>query len=306
METVNISMGGYQPPTSVHNHAAEVLGNALRSRLGDGVRFDLDGNMIASQGIKAVDLLTLVENGGLTMCYFASSYLADRVPELGIFDLPFIVKSREQAYAALDGKLGQYLAKQFRQKTGYKVLGFWDNGFRHLTNRLRAIHTPADCQGMKLRTMNSELHKQSFELLGFEPVFVDVKDLVNAARSGEIDAQENPLTNTYNFKTYEHHPYITLSGHFFGVALLLCHNASFESWADNVQHAVIDSSAEATAAQRKLAAEEDKKILKKFDPDKVEIVELTDSERASFVQVTAPVVEKHRAVIGDDLLSLVQ
>lgn len=306
METITISLGGYQPPSSVHNQAAEVLGKGLKTRLGDGVRFDLDGNMVVSQGIKAIDLLTLVENGELTMCYFASSYLADRVPELGIFDLPFVINSREQAYAALDSKLGQHLAGQFRQNTGFRVLGYWDNGFRHITNRLRAIHTPEDCRGMKLRTMNSELHKEVFKLLGFEPVFVDVKDLVEAARSGEIDAQENPLTNTYNFKTYEHHPHITLSGHFFGMVLLLCNNNSFESWADKVQRAVIDSAAEATVTQRALAAKEDEEILAKLDPTKNQIVELTDEERASFAQVTAPVVEKHRKVIGEELLSYVQ
>ena len=165
METVNISMGGYQPPSSVHNKAAEVFGSGLKNRLGDGVHFELDGNMVASQGIKAVDLLTLVENGDLSMCYFASSYLADRIPELGIFDLPFVINSREQAYAALDGKLGQHLANQFRQKTGFRVLGFWDNGFRHITNRTRAIRTPNDCRGLKMRTMNSELHQEVFKLL---------------------------------------------------------------------------------------------------------------------------------------------
>ena len=240
------------------------------------------------------------------MCYFASSYLADRIPELGIFDLPFVINSREQAYSALDGKLGKHFAAQFRQNTGLRVLGFWDNGFRHITNRLRAIHTAKDCRGMKLRTMNSELHQKVFKLFGFEPVFVDVKDLVSAARSGQIDAQENPLTNTYNFKTYEYHPHITLSGHFFGMVMLLCNNANFESWPDKVQRAVIDSAAEATTAQRMLAAKEDEEILAKLDPAKNEIVELTDEERASFIQVTASFVAKHRKIIGEELFSYFQ
>ena len=87
---------------------------------------------------------------------------------------------------------------------------------------------------------------------------------------------------------------------------MLCNNTDFESWSDKVQHAVIDSAAEATAAQRMLASKEDEEILAKLDPAKNKIVKLTDDERASFAQATASVIEKHRKEIGDELLSSVQ
>ena len=113
MNKIQISLGGYQPPASVHNRAAEILGRELKSRLKKAVSYTMDGNMVTTQGIKAIDLLDLVENGDLTLCYFASSYLADRIPEIGIFDLPFVVESRKRAYAALDGVLGNFLKKRF-------------------------------------------------------------------------------------------------------------------------------------------------------------------------------------------------
>ena len=200
-EPLKIELGGYQPPSSVHNRAAEIFGNELRARLGGGVIFKMDGNMVETKGIKAIDLLDLVEGGQLEMCYFASSYLADRIAELGIFDLPFIVESRAQAYAALDGDLGQAIADRFLEQTGFRVLAFWDNGFRHFTNGVRAIRNPADCVGLSMRSMNSELHQQFFKALGMKPTFVDVRDLVAVAKSGEVDAQENPLTNTFKFGT---------------------------------------------------------------------------------------------------------
>ena len=65
---------------------------------------------------------------------------------------------------------------------------------------------------------------------GFVPVRLDVKELRGAVENGTVDAQENPLTNTYNFDIHKHHRYITLSGHFFGVATLLCHNPTFQAW----------------------------------------------------------------------------
>ena len=225
MEPINIRFGGYQPPTSVHNKAAEMFGNALATRLGEAVTFSLDGNIIAS-GRQAVDLLRLVERGELTLCYFSASYLAERVPAFALLDLPFLLTNRPTAYAVLDGPLGQHLAEQLAAHTGFRLLDWWDNGFRHLSNRVRPIQRPADCQGLRLRTLMSDLHQEVFRLLGFEPVALDVKDLLAGVKAGTIDAQENPLTNIYNFGIHEHHRYITLSSHFFGAAVLLCHQAT--------------------------------------------------------------------------------
>ena len=306
LNPTHITMGGYQPPASVHNQAAEVLGRKLVDRLGDTVIFEMDGNMVATQGIKAVDLPIMVEAGDLSMCYFASSYLADTVPELGIFDLPFVVEDRAKVYAALDGALGKFYKAKFRENTGMRVLSFWDNGFRHFTNGVRAIHGPDDCAGLSIRTMSSELHQQTFRLLGFEPTFVDVSDLVEAAKSGRIDAQENPLTNTYNFGTHRYHRHITLSGHFYGMALVLANNAQFESWPEAVRDAITEGMAEATAAQRKLAQAEDADILGKLDPSENEIVRLTDAERAAFKAAVDPLLAEQRKILGDELFAHVE
>ena len=116
-DPIRIRVGGYQPPTSVHNRAAEVLGQVLTSRLGERIAFHLDGNIIAS-GHQATDLLRLVETGEVTMCYFSASYLAERVPAFALLDLPFVLRDRPTAYGVLDGPLGQHLAEQLAMHTG--------------------------------------------------------------------------------------------------------------------------------------------------------------------------------------------
>src|SRR5262249_46352675 len=157
----------------------------------------------------------------------SSSYLAGRVPSLRLLDLPFLVSDRARAYEALDGPLGDRLAADIAGVTGYRVLGFWDNGFRHFSNRLRPIRHPRACRGLRIRTLDNELHQQVFRQLGFEPVTIDVKDLPAAVASGQIDAQENPLTNTLNFALHRTHRHISLTSHFFGVALLLVNREHF-------------------------------------------------------------------------------
>jgi TRAP-type C4-dicarboxylate transport system substrate-binding protein len=298
-------MAGYQPPASVHNRAAEVFGQALRERFGDAVTFEFDGNLVSTKGCRAVDLPVMTERGELSLCYFACSYLTEQVPELAIFDVPFVVRDRDQAYAALDGALGELLAEKFLANTGLRVLAFWDNGFRHFSNGVHSIRTPADCDGLNIRSMNSALHQEFFRHLGFEPTFVDVRDLVEAARSGRIDAQENPLTNTYNFGTHRHHRYITLSAHLFGVVLLLCHNASYAAWPEQVRDAVQGAAAQATQVQRQLAAAEDEEILAQLDPAENEVVHLTDAERAGFLAAVAPMLVEQRRILGDSLFELV-
>jgi TRAP-type C4-dicarboxylate transport system substrate-binding protein len=297
MEAVRIRFGGYQPPASVHSQGAAAFGRALAARLGDGVRFDLDGDVVAA-GRPAAELLGLVERGELTMCYFATSYLAHRVPELAVLDLPFVLDRRERASALLDGALGTHLAERVEAATGYRVLGYWDNGFRHLTNRVRPLRTPADCRGLRIRTLASELHQAVFARLGFEPVALDVKDLLAAVRAGTIDAQDNSLTNVHMFEIHRQHRHLTLSGHFYGAAFLLCHAASYHGWPIEVRQAVEAAAREATAAQRALAAAEDGEALAKLERDGTAIVRLTEGDRAAFADAVAPVTAEWRDRLG--------
>ena len=302
MEPIRIRCGGYQPPASIHNRAAALLGARLAERLGDAIHFELEGNVVAA-GHRAADLLEWVRTGRMTMCYFSTSYLAEAVPELAVLDLPFVIGRREQAYAALDGALGARLSARLAEARGYKVLGYFDNGFRHLTNRRRPIRAPRDCRGLRIRTLASELHAQVFRSLGFEPVALDVKELLPAVKSGAVDAQDNPLTNIYNFGIHEFHPYLTLSGHFWGAAALLCHGETFAGWSEGVRTAVTDAAADAVAAQRRMAADEDVAALAKLEAAGCGIVRLTESEQAGFVRAVAPVVAAQREALGPQLLA---
>ena len=302
MTGITIGFGGYQGPESVHSRAAEVLRDGLRRRLGDAVSFEIVGNVIDA-GRKASDLLGMVERGELAMCYFSSSYLADRVPELGLLDLPFVLEDRSKAYAALDGPLGALLAERLAEVSSYRLLGFWDNGIRHLSNRVRPLRGPSDCTGLLIRTLFSDLHEETFRLLGFETVRLDVKDLIEGVRAGTIDAQDNALTNIWNFRLYEQHRHVTLTGHFFGAAAVLCHGPSHDGWPGDIRAAVYESLAEATAAQREFAAAEDMTALAGLRDAGVEIVDPSPGERQAFVDAVRPVVEAQRERFGEELFA---
>jgi TRAP-type C4-dicarboxylate transport system substrate-binding protein len=300
MADFDIKFSGYQGPRSVHNRAVQVFGESLTRSLGQRVSFHHVLN-ITEHGRKAADLLEMVTTGETSLCYFSSSYLADKVPAIALFDLPFLIRDRAQAYAMLDGPLGQLIADKMAEAADFRIVAWWDNGFRHFSNSVRPIRKPADCEGLKIRTLFSALHQESFAAMGFVPVPLDVAELPGACADGTVDAQENPLTNTFNFGIDAHHRWITMSGHFFGPCVVLAHKDTWDSWPGGVRQAVRDALALATPAQRIFAAGEDAKFMAKLDPSRNELLDLSMDERAAFVVAVQPLVEKTMGQFCDEL-----
>ena len=295
---VAIKIGGYQPPASVHSRAVGLFAENLRARLGEAVEVEVEPNVV-ERGHNAADLLDMVASGALTVCYFSTSYLTKWVPAMALLDVPFLHAERAALFAALDGAAGAVLADRLVAAAGLRPLAYWDNGFRHLTNRARPLRRPADCRGLRIRTLDSSVHQSVFQRLGFEPVVLDVKDLGPAVAAGTVDAQENPLTSTFNFGIHEHHRFVTLSGHVLGVAALLCNAAIDDGWPAAVRDAVRAAAAEVTTAQRAMAAAEDAAILERLGPE-TEITRLDATDLAAFRAAVAPVVEDLRRRHGGD------
>jgi TRAP-type transport system periplasmic protein len=125
---VRIRMGGYRPATTGFSRALRRIGDALHAGLGDEIDIKYVWN-IMDLGYRAEDILWLVEHGLLTLGYQSSSYLTDRVPELGIVDLPFLFANTQAARAAMDGAPGEMLARRIEERVDYRVLGWFENGF---------------------------------------------------------------------------------------------------------------------------------------------------------------------------------
>lgn len=299
---LHLRFGGYQEPDSVHNRAARRFGEALVRRLGDRVRFELIESVL-KLGRLSGDLVPMTERGELSFCYMSTVRFSVAAPQLEVLELPFVVKDRAAAFRVLDGEFGREAARAIDAGTACRHLGWWDNGFRHLTNRVRPIRSPADCKGLRIRTQMSPLHGETFAALGFVPLPTDVKVFCEQIGGDRFDAQDNPLTNIYHFGVHRFHRYITLTAHFWGASAFVCNAGHYRSWPPEVQQAVDEAAAEATASQRAYAAAEDDEMLKRLDPAQNEIIALTDAERAAFVKAVQPVLEKHRGRVAPEVLA---
>ncbi|HUF79664.1 MAG TPA: TRAP transporter substrate-binding protein [Burkholderiales bacterium] len=299
---MTLKFGGYQEPASIHNRAAGRFGEILKETLGERIRFELIGNIL-KLGRGSRDLVPMVESGELSFCYMSTVRFSKVAPELQVLEMPVVVKDRSAAFKALDGEFGKAAARKIDENTPCKHLGYWDNGFRHLTNRVRPIHTPDDCRGLRIRTQMSQLHGEVFRALGFEPLPTDVKEFCEQIGGERFHAHDNPLTNIYNFGVHHYHRYITLTAHFWGASAFVCNAQHYRGWPADVQAAVDAAAREATACQRQLAAAEDAEMMKKFDPAKNEVIRLTGAERGAFTKAVQPVIEAHRRQFGPELLA---
>jgi TRAP-type C4-dicarboxylate transport system substrate-binding protein len=302
-ENITLKFGGYQKPASIHNQAAARFGELLRAWLGPRLAFELIGNVL-DLGRKSGDLPVMVENGELAGCYISTVRFTQWVPELAVIDLPFVVKDRPCVQRAFSGAFGDLMKKRFAASSPFRLLGLWDNGFRHLTNRVRPIRMPADCAGLKMRTQMSASHGEALAVLGFTPIPADVKEFTEQITGERFEAQDNPLTNTWNFGVCQYHRHITLSGHFFGASAMIVNADWYAGQPPDVQAAIDQCAAVATGFQHQLAAAEDDVILNKIDPGQNEIVTLSDAERAAFVTAMEPVLAKYRGTLDERLFRL--
>lgn len=301
---IQIRMGGYGPPSTGFSKSLKLIGDKLEAQFGRDVAVEYVFN-IMDHGYKAEDILTLVENGEMTLGYQSSSYLTDRVPELGFVDLPFLFSSNAQARAAMDGALGDFLARKIEECINYRILGWFENGFRHISNRLRSIHLPADMKGMKIRVLPSEIHRRTFDLLGAVAMRMDLTEAIAMIKAGTLDAQENPLANTVTYSVHKFHKFHTLSYHFYISRPIFLHRPSFEGWPESLRSAMQTAMNEAVAFQRKLAVEEHDESYKVIEAEGCEINALTPNEHEAVVAAVQPLLADARKTYGDAIFKMV-
>lgn len=303
-DPITIRMGGYGPPTTSFSRGLKLIGDALARKFGDRISVKYVWN-IMDFGYKAEEILWLVEDGVLTLGYQSSSYLTDRVPELGFVDLPFLFDRRDAARAAIDGGLGRFLAAKIEQRANYRILGWYENGFRHISNRLRPIRTPADLKDMRIRVLPSEVQARTFELLGAVPVRCDLTEAIAGIKAGTLDAQENPFANTVTYGVHEFHRFHTVTNHFYISRPIFLHRPSFEAWPADLQEAMRQAVGRAVAFQRDLAIEEDAQARDAILAEGCEIAELTAAEHAQFRAAVTPLLDDAGRTYGSEMFGLI-
>jgi len=301
---IQIRMGGYGPATTGFSLALKRIGDRLKARFGGDVDVKYVYN-IMDLGYRGEDILWLVEDGVLTVGYQSSSYLTARVPELGAADLPFIFDSNEKARAAMDGQLGKLFTAQIEARMNYRIAGYFENGFRQISNRLRPVRLPADMKDMRIRVLPSKIQERTFALLGAKPLIMDLTEAIAAVKAGTLDAQENPFFNTVTYGVYKYHRFHTVTNHFYLSRPIFIHRTSFDAWPSELQNEMMAAVRDAVAFQRELHVKEEEDAAATIRREGGEILELKANEHDAFVSAVQPLYHEAHELYGRELLALV-
>jgi len=300
---IRIIMAGYAPPNNGFSLSLKRIGDRISAAFGKDVDVKYIYNII-DLGYKGEDLPWLVESGVLTMAYQSSSYFTEQIPDLGIADLPFLFADTAKARAAMDGRFGATLAKRMETKGNYRIPGWFENGFRHISNQLRPIHTPADMKGMRIRVLPSKVQERTFELLGATPRVMDLSELLPAIKAGTVDAQENPFSNTTTYGVHKFHKFHTASNHFYLSRPIFFNQTAFDAWPKALQDEMRAAVRDAVEFQRALHVKEEEDAMVEIRKEGGTIVELTPEEHQKFVDAVTPIYGEARAQYDRELLSL--
>ncbi len=300
---IRILMGGYGPASTGFSQALKRIGDRLEAKFGEEVDVKYVYNIL-DLGYRGEDILWLVEEGVLTLGYQSSSYLTERVPDLGIADLPFLFSDGAQARQAMDGRLGRALTERIEAGMDLRILGYFENGFRHVSNRLRPIHTPADLKGMTIRVLPSKVQARTFELLGATPKILDLSEVIPGIKAGTLDAQENPFANTVTYGVHKFHRFHSATNHFYLSRPIFLHRPSFDAWPPALQEELRAAVRDAVVFQRDLHVKEEEDAMAAIRKEGGEIVELTPEQHQAFVKAVTPIYGEARAQYSRELMAL--
>lgn len=238
--------------------------------------------------------------GTIDITVTGNPYFTSFAPQVNILDLPFLFESPEHAYAVLDGEVGEELMDSINA-VGLQGLAFWEIGFRNLTNNERAIRTPDDLKGLKLRTTPNPAHIEAFSILGANPAPMPFAELYSALQTGTVDGQENPTTHIYHSKFHEVQKHLSITEHAYTAAPLVMNAAKFNGLPEDQQEALRVAAKLAVAYERELNRVLETSSLEAMKAAGVEVV--TDPDVDAFREMVA---EKTRAMysekFGDELL----
>lgn len=245
-----------------------------------------------------------VQLGNVTMTNISSAIVAQFVPSLGVFDLPFLFPNREYAQAMFDDPSIGGVLETDMASAGFQCLGFWDAGYRHLTNSKKEIRTPGDLSGMKIRTMSSPYHIAAWELYGASPTPIAFTELFTALQQKTVDGQENPYGLIVSQKFYEVQPYLSATGHILTVTPLLMNKEFYDSLTEEEQGWIQEAAKQSTAYNRDIAKQEEDCKQQILDAS-VQVYEMTEEERNAFKEKATPVYEQMKEEINPDLIDAI-
>ncbi len=284
----------------------ELWANKVRERTQGRINIKLYPGVSLIQGDQTREFSAL-RQGVIDLAVGSTINWSPQVKQLNLFSLPFLMPDYAAVDALTQGEVGKNIFATL-DKAGVVPLAWGENGYREISNSKKAIKSPEDLKGLKIRVVGSPLFLDTFTALGANPTQMSWADAQPAMASGAVDGQENPIAVYMAAKLHTvAQKHVTMWGYINDPLIFVVNKDIWNSWtpADReiVKQAAIDAGKEEIAIARKGMVEADKPLLKDIAANGVTVTQLSPAERDAFVKATRPVFEKWKGQIGADLVT---
>ncbi|NND91658.1 MAG: TRAP transporter substrate-binding protein [Granulosicoccus sp.] len=298
-EKMILKFGHVGNPGSLFEASVNEFVKNANARLGDRAEVQAFGS---SQLGKDNELLQKLKLGQVTFA-LPSSVMSSVADEFGVFEMPYIIQSRDHM-KAVQAEIGESVFNAAAEARGYKILAYFENGFRHITNNLRPINVPDDLAGIKLRTPKGEWRVKMFQLYGANPTPMAFSEVFTALKTGVIDGQENPYAQIWSGKFQEVQKYLSVTGHVYTPAYVLVSAKNFAKLPEDIQSDLMAAAAESQDAVYAMAASLETELLENIRNAGVEV---NEADKQAFVDASKPIYDEFASTVegGADLIDTV-
>jgi TRAP-type transport system periplasmic protein len=294
---VVIRLGHIGFPDSPFDRGAQKFKELLEKRLPGRVEVRIFGSAQLGEDKEMLEGLRL---GTLEM-HVPSSVLHSVEPMFGVFDLPFLIHDRQQVERIAEGPVGEELRKKLLDHD-LVLLGFWENGFRMITNNVRPVVRPEDLKGIRIRTPKDPERVKLFAAFGASPTSMSYGEVFSALKQGVIDGQENPFAQIVPARFYEVQKYLSISKHVYSPAYPVMSRRYFESLDEEMRTAILDVAREVGRYHRQLGIEEDARY-RSFLEEKMEVTEI---DQEAFEAAARPLYEDYEEKFGSEIVETIE
>ena len=298
-DTVTLKFACDDTQSSSYYIALEQFEKEVEEKTNGAVQVELYGD---AQLGNATDTIEGMQLGTIECAFASTAAVSQFVPEFYYVDAPFIFRDADHAHAVVDGEVGQIIGDASIEKQGIRVLGWMDTAFRNIYSS-KAVRTVDDLKGLKIRTMQSDLHTATFEALGCLPTPMSSSEVYSSLSSGVIDAAENCYSYVLNQSMYEVAPYIINTEHFYGFCVIMMAEKIFQSLTAEQQQIILDASANCISFQRDLVAQQNSDAVDALKEKGVEFIDLDKAELQAKVE---PVYEKYADKLPADIMEKIR
>jgi len=299
-EKLILKFGHVGKPGSLFEASVNEFVKNANAKLGDRAEVQAFGS---SQLGKDKELLQKLKLGQVTFS-LPSSVMSSVADEFGVFEMPYIIKSRDHM-KAVQAEIGDSVLNAAAERNGYKILTYFENGFRHITNNTRPVNVPEDLKGIKLRTPKGEWRVKMFQTYGANPTPMAFSEVFTALKTGVIDGQENPYAQIWSAKFQEVQKYLSITGHVYTPAYVLVSAKNFAKLPEDVQSDLMAAAAESQEAVYEMAANLETELLENL---KAGGVEVNEADKDAFIAASKSIYDEFASSVegGADLISKVQ